>query len=156
MEKTTKKSRTRSPGYPMIDLKEAILKAKTLWDENKVSPMHLSAVYENLGYQSEGGYAARVVSALKQFALISEKDSDIILTQNAVDLALYSPSDVIYKDVVKKIALNPSIYRKIYDEYNGSIPSDATLRAKLVKESDLIPTRLISYRKLSQHACSSG
>ena len=133
-ENTKKKKRVRSPAYPMIDLKESIAKANTLWNKDRSNPVPMDAAYEHLGYRKKGGYGGRVIAALKQFDLIYEKHGDIILTQNAIDLALYKSTDQQYVDIVRKIALKPYSYNKLFTEYNGQLPSDATLRIKLIKE----------------------
>lgn len=133
-ENIRKTSRVRSPGYPMIDLKEAIEKVKVLWEKDKTNSIPREVAAEHLGYGSSGGYSGRVLAALKHFDLISIKEGDIILTERAIDLALHSPSDKVYQDIVKNIALNPSTYEDIFNFYNGSLPSDSTLKVKLIKE----------------------
>ena len=145
MEKTERKSpRTRSPAYPVIDLKEAISKAVTLWEKDKTNPIPRVVAFKHLGY-GRGGYAGRVIAALRHFDLISEKSGDIVLTQNAVDLALYKPTDDEYINVVKKIALKPGIYRIIYNEYNGQLPSDDTLRIRLIKGYKFNPNKVVKF-----------
>ena len=133
-QKEKKQKRTRSPGYPLIGLEKAIGYVKMLWDKDAANPIPKEAAYVHLGYDKGGGYAGRVVAALKHFDLISVKDSDIILTQDAIDLSLYDATSDEYKNIARNIALKPSIYRKIYDEYSGCLPSDETLRIKLIRE----------------------
>jgi hypothetical protein len=155
-ERKPRKAGKRSPGYPMISLDEAIQKAKTLWDKDKNNPIPLAAAYEHLGYESKGGYAARIIAALKKFELISEKQNVIKLTEDAVDLALHDHSDERYIDIVKKLALKPSIYEIIFNKYNGAIPSDSTLRIELIKEHEFNPESvdnfISSFRKTIEFA----
>jgi hypothetical protein len=158
-EKTIRKPRKpakRSPGYPMISLEEAIQKAKILWDKDKNNYIPLVAAYEHLGYKAKGSYGTRIMSALKKFDLISEKQDDIKLTDEAVDLALHNPSDERYIEIIKKLALKPTIYEKIFNKYNGTLPSDATLRIELIKEHGFNPESvedfLISFRKSIEFA----
>ena len=68
--------------------------------------------------------------------MISEKHGDIILTQNAKDLALHKTTDSDYTEIIKKIALKPDTYGKIYSQFNGQIPSDDILRIRLIKDLD--------------------
>lgn len=138
-EKKKRKAGKRSPSYPMLSLDEAIEKAKVLWEKDKNNSIPIEAVYEHLGYRSKAGYAARVLAALKKFNLIFEKQDDILLTEEAVDLALHSPTEEHYKETVKKLALSPSIYEKLFNEYNGKLPSDANLRIKLIKDYEFNP-----------------
>jgi hypothetical protein len=52
---------------------------------------------------------------------------------------LHSPSDDHYIDTIKKLALKPAIYGKLYNEYKGNLPSDATLKIKLIKDYEFNP-----------------
>lgn len=155
-ERKPRKLGKRSPGYPIISLDEAIQKAKTLWDKDKNNPIPLVAAYEHLGYESKGGYAARIIAALKKFELISEKQSAIKLTEDAVDLALHDQSDERYKNIVKKLALKPGIYETIFNKYNGTIPSYSTLKIELIKEHEFNPESvdnfINSFRKTIEFA----
>ncbi len=133
-EKKPRKKFTRSPGYPMIGLEEAIGKARILWDKDKKNIMPSESVYAHLGYRHLGGYGARVIAAMKKFGLISESKKGIVLTEYAIDLMLHDSTSEEYISVVKEIALKPSIYEKLFNEYNGVLPSDHTIRIKLIKE----------------------
>jgi hypothetical protein len=159
-ERKPRKPGKRSPGYPMISLEEAIQKAKRLWDQDKDNYIPSVVAYEHLGYKAKGSYGARIMSALKKFDLISEKNDDIKLTEDAVDLTLHEPSDQRYIEIIKKLALKPNIYEKIYNKYNGTLPSDATLRIELIKEHGFNPETvedfLISFRKTIEFAGLGG
>lgn len=137
--KKTRKAGKRSPGYPMISLPEAIEKVKTLWEKDKNNVIPIEAAHEHLGYKPNTGYAARVTAALKKFDLISENQGGIKLTNEAVDLILHEPTDEQYIQTVVKLAFRPAIYEKIYDEYDGQIPSDATLKIKLIRDYEFNP-----------------
>lgn len=160
MDKTsTKKEKRkvqRSPGYPMLSLEEAIQKIKILWEKDKNKTIPIEAVYEHLGYKKIGGYASRVIAAMKKFGLIYEKQNDIILTDEAVDLALHDESDAICSDTVRKLALKPPIYEKLFNEYDGHLPSDATLKVKLIKDYEFNPNKvngfLSDFRKTIEFA----
>lgn len=135
MEEAAKKtSRLRSPGYPLIDLKEAIEKAKELWNKDKMNPIPREVAAKHLGYENAGGYGGRVIAALKHFDLIYFKEGDIILTDKAMELAVHGPSDKVYQDIVKEIALKPDTYADIFNGFNVSEISDATLKVKLIKD----------------------
>jgi len=138
-EKKIRKKGKRSPGYPVISLEEAVQKVKILWGKDQNNTIALSAAHEHLGYKAKGGYGARIIAALKTFDLISQKQDGIKLTSEAIDLALHDPSEEHYKDIVRQLALSPSIYKKLFDEYRGTV-SDATLKIKLIKDYGFNPT----------------
>src|SRR5208283_1821517 len=155
-QENKKRKVQRSPGYPMLSLEEAIQKIKILWEKDRNKTIPIEAAYSHLGYKTMGGYASRVIAAMKKFGLIYEKQNDIILTDEAVDLALHEPSDATYIETVGKLALRPTIYEKLFNEYNGNLPSDATLKVKLIKEYEFNPDKvngfLSDFRKTIEFA----
>ncbi|MHB8772626.1 MAG: hypothetical protein ACYC7J_16655 [Syntrophales bacterium] len=156
-EKKARKAGKRSPGYPMCSLEEAVQKAKILWDKDQNNPIPIEAAYEHLGYKpSGGGYAARILAALKKYGLIYEKQNDIYLTDEAVDLALHEPSDEKYIETIKILASKPTIYAKLINDYNGNLPSNATLKIKLIKDYEFNPSSvddfLLNFRNTIEFA----
>ncbi len=143
--KKKRKTAKRSPGYPMLSLDESIQKAKILWDKDKNNPIPLGAAFEHLGYKTIGGYGGRVFSAMKQFGLIYQKKNDIHLTSEAIDLALHEQQDDKYIETVKILALKPTIYEKLFNENSDDLPSDATLRIKLIKDYAFNPDKVAGF-----------
>ncbi len=140
-----KRVRLRSPGYPLIDLKEAVHKANVLWEKDKSNPIPKEVACEHLGYKTKEGYAGRIIAALKHFNLLLDKHGDIILTQSAVDLSIHEPTDSNYIETLKILALKPAIYKKIFEEYNGELPSDSTLKVKLIKDYNFNPDKIANF-----------
>lgn len=154
MQEKKKRTRKRSPGYPMISLEEAIQRVRILWNKEKNNPVPLEAAFDHLGYKTMGGYGGRVLAAMKQFGLIYQKQNDIILTSDAVDLVLHDQSDDKYIETVKILALKPTIYEKLFNENNGQ--SDAALKIRLIKEYEFNPDKvngfLSDFRKTIEFA----
>jgi hypothetical protein len=155
-EKKARKKGKRSPGYPMIGLEEAIQRAMILWEKDQNNNIPVEVAYEHLGFKTTAGYAARVIAALKKFGLISERQDDIMLTTEAVDLALHGQNDEHYINTVKILALKPNIYEKIYNECNGNLPLDASLRVKLIRDYEFnassVDDFIINFRKTLEFA----
>jgi hypothetical protein len=141
-DKKKRKSGKRSPGYPFLGLEEAIQRAMILWDKDKNNSIPIEVVYKHLGYGFIGGYGGRVIAAMKHFDLISEEKDGIKLTSNAVDLALHQPTDEKYTEIIKELALKPVIYNKLFNEYKSNLPSDATLKIKLIKDYEFNPDKV--------------
>ncbi len=131
-----------------------------MWESAKNNPISTAVAYDYLGYKSRGGYAARIIAALKQFDLIYVKQDAIKLTNEAVDLALHRPSDDRYIEIVKKLALKPAIYENIFNRHNGILPSDNALTIELIKEYEFNPESVEdfigSFRKTIEFAGLSG
>ncbi|OPY80944.1 MAG: hypothetical protein A4E64_00108 [Syntrophorhabdus sp. PtaU1.Bin058] len=160
IEKKPKRNVVRSPGYPMISLQEAIQKANIFWEKDRNNIIPIEAAYKHLGYISKAGYAARIMAALKKFDLINETKSGIKLTEAAVDLFISDKGSDRYIETVKKLALKPSIYEKILNECNGEVPSDDTLKYKLIKEHSFnaksVDDFIVTFRETMEFAGLTG
>jgi len=141
-----KRTITRSPNYPAFDLQEAIGKARILYDKDHLAGSSQESALQHLGFnRAEGklsGPAARTISTLKKFGLTEERVGRIHLSQDALDIILYNETDERHQRSVKKCALQPSIYSKIYSKYISGLPSDETLRSELIREDRFNPNQV--------------
>lgn len=134
-----KSKRTRSPGYPSIDLEEALTRAAALWKEaNRHSvPIDVASTYWGYDAKSSAGYS--VASALLKFGLVTDEGTgekrQLKLTESAIKL-VYEPDvgDPSYTSELKDAALRPKIHAEIWDKYQGALPGDAVIRRFLVVE----------------------
>ena len=106
-QKGIKKIRVRSPNYPAFSLAEAIEKARILFEKDGKAGAHKSVVLEHLGYTSEHGASLRAISALKTYGLISEEDSHIKLTDDALNVILYPNNEEKHQLAVLDLYLKP-------------------------------------------------
>ncbi len=137
--KDRKKNVQRSPSYPMIGLEEAIQKVKKIFEKSGNNWIPIESAIEDMGYKQKTSYTLRIMAALKKFNLISEKQGDIILTQEAIDLAVCDVVDRQYINTLKEIALKPNIYKKLYNEFNNNLPSESALKLKLIRDYNFNP-----------------
>lgn len=130
-----KKRGQRSPNYPAFNLEEAIKRANILWGKDGKAGAPKDITLRHLGYGSpKSGPALRMIATLKSFGLTEEKGGRIILTNQALDLVIYSHNDQRYIDTLKSIALKPSIYNDLYLSYDGEFPSNDTIKAELIRD----------------------
>jgi hypothetical protein len=127
------KKRTRSPGYPVIDLPEAIKRAKLLWDNEQRHSFPLDSIRAH--WEIPGSSVHRLISALRQFGLLDalEKKTYRLSTLAATIIVEPSGSEK-WREAVQTAALNTRIYAELYDKYGLSLPSDATLSSFLILE----------------------
>lgn len=136
MVEKTKKSVKRSPNFPGMDLQNAIVLAKKIYDADGRAGTLRATVLKHWGYKSEHGMARMTISALKKFNLIEEEKNTIKLTRQA-EIIFISKDEKKIKPVIKECALSPIIYKKLWEQYfESGLPSDASLRDKLVFEFD--------------------
>lgn len=136
MSEKTKKAVKRSPNFPGMNLENAILYAKKIYDADGRAGTLRATVLRHWGYKSEHGVARMTISALKKFNLIEEVENTVKLTRQA-EIIFISKDENKIKPVIQECALSPTIYKKLWEQYsNTGFPSEASLRDKLIWEYD--------------------
>lgn len=136
-----KRSRLRSPAYPAVNLEQAIGHAQTIYNEERRSLVPVQVALDHLGYGESSSNGMRIIAALKQFGLMAEEgkkdDRQVQLSSRALDI-LIAPSDDSPDRLraIRDASLAPTIHQELWDEHDGDLPSDATLRANLVRNRD--------------------
>ena len=138
-----KRKRERSPSYPDIDLEEALGKAQKIWVVEKRNWAPITAIQQHWGYGPNTGPGLRALAALKKFGLLGERGRgehrQVQLSELALKILLDQRSEDSEEKqlAIKESALTPPIHRQLWEEYKETLPSDATLKYKLVTDSDL-------------------
>ena len=135
----------RSPGYPDIDLREAIERARVLWQKESRNHAPVSTILEHWGYKGNTGPAHRAVAALKKFGLLSDRgrgeNRQACLTELALSIILdQRETSTERSEAIRKAALMPPIHAELWEEYSGDLPSDSTLQFILQKERRFSPS----------------
>jgi hypothetical protein len=92
-----------------------------------------------MGYSSKSGRSLAAVGALKQFGLIEGRDNSIRITEDA--LALLEPiSQDEYSAKYREVALNPPLFRELYDEFGGASVSETVVRSIAVRKFNFTGT----------------
>jgi hypothetical protein len=126
----------RSPSYPGIDLEKALVRARELFDRDGRNASHIDQILRHWGYSPKSGPGRITFSALKKFGLLAEEGTGPKRRGRLSDLALRilldeRPDSPERRRAIQQAALNPSIHRELWEEYEGSLPSDETLRSTL-------------------------
>ena len=129
----TKRREGRSPSYPEFGLEEAINKARRLWVEEKKNFAPIPAIQGHWGYKPHTGTGIRAVAALKSFGLLIEQGQGDNRQAKISDLAFKiivdeRPDSPDLANALKEAALTPSVIRRLWEEYDGNLPSDSTLQ----------------------------
>lgn len=134
-----KRKKGRSPSYPAINLREAIDKAQAIYSAEGRHAAPIPTIAQHLGYSASSGTAAVVVSALRKFGLLEYEGTGKERSGRLTDLAFRIVLDERRESperqsAIREAALRPSIHEVLLDEYGAHLPSDATLRFKLLRE----------------------
>jgi len=117
----TDKPRHRSPNYPYIGLKDALEKAGKILDAGGIHPVGFAAAMSAWNYKS--GSANSAIAALRSFKLIDVTGEGDKRQIKVTDDARKILSDHSEKaELLKKVALGPTLYKELWDKYNGELP----------------------------------
>lgn len=138
------KSRHRSPNYPAISLERAISFAQTLYEKFKQSPIAYEVAARGLNYSPTSSVGMQIMASISYYGLIdvegSGKNKRVKLSDFAfkiiVDKRTVSPER---DTAIKQAALNPSIFKKIKDDFPNDIPADEALQYDLVMKYKFNP-----------------
>lgn len=131
-----KKKRERSPGYPGIDLEQAIEKARVLYRQEKRNFAPVSTIMEHWGYKSKSGPGAIAIAALKKFGLITDEGTGdnrkAKLSEEAFNIIVDERKDSSDRlRVIQQAARKPAIHAELWEKYRANLPSDPTLKYEL-------------------------
>lgn len=147
-EKQTKK-RHRSPSYPAISLKDAIEKAQVIWDKEKQHSVPAMVVIKHWDYTEKSSGGKLALSALLKYGLLEEVESstgrEVKLTKLALKILVGEEAD--RKAALKESALTPKIYSELWQKYGANLPSEESLKSKLILEQNFNTTAIPSFIK---------
>lgn len=142
-EKVTKKKQ-RSPNYPIIPISQALTRLRQIYKQDRRAFTTSSAILEHMGYSTKGkagksGTGGRMVSALRQYGLLDEKNDQFRVSDVGFKILELPEDSEERAELIKQAALKPSIFSKILAYYKGEVPSDTALRSHLVLHEGFNP-----------------
>ena len=140
-----KKQQGRSPAYPSVTLATALSKAKALYDQEGKYPAPMAQAVKAWGYSDKSSGGRLLRAAMRYYGLITvegDKDNGMVkLTQDALNYLLDSREDQTEKkQLIRKLALNPAIHKKLVNQYPEGIISEGNAKHFLVMTEGFNPT----------------
>jgi len=133
---------SRGPAYPFIPLKKAMERVEQVHSEGltrlEVSPI---SFYKSWGYKQENGASRQTMAALNHFGLVEYigrgKDRKVKLSRLAQRIILDKmPDSVERPKAIKQAALNPAVYKELYEKFDGQLVPDHAFETFLTLELD--------------------
>ena len=131
---TKKRVVVRSPRSPSITFKEAVDKAKVIYQhENRAATTPL-VIFQHLGFKKKTGPAGRMLAALGQYGLLEKKGVANYSVSNKAFRLFNLPEDAPEREQIQReLAMRPLLFREIVAKYRSTgLPSDSTLKSYLV------------------------
>jgi hypothetical protein len=136
------RSRTRSPGYPYVDLREAIERAGAIYQREKMYAAAPEVIVEHWGYKNTSSGGKMTLAALKKFGLIEDvgggPSRKVKLTKLAQTIILHSSPEhqQVRIAAIQEAALLPKIHLELWEKWRSDLPSDSTIRLYLIQERE--------------------
>jgi hypothetical protein len=125
--------RFRSPPYPSMDLAKAIDRARSLYAKALHHPVPSNVLADAWKYGAKSSGLWATAAALIQYGLLTDQGSGnsrrFTLTDTAIRIIRDSdPASEKRAEAIKRAALNPPIFRELWDQFGGSEISDVVVR----------------------------
>lgn len=137
------RKRLRSPGYPSIPLESAVEKAIQLWERENRHSVPIASASHAWDYQEGSSQTFSTVAALLKFGLLENtgtgKSREIKLTKEAIDIIVLADNEPERKKLLADTAIAPQIHSDLWNHFEGSLPSDVTIKSYLIREKNFNP-----------------
>lgn len=123
----------RSPSYPGIPLKQALLRARDLFELERHNPMSREAAARLLGYSGLTGGSNALLSDLSAYGLIERVGKgEIRVSQNLVKI-IHPNDQAEYTEALTTAAMSPKLFTMLRERFPDHLPSDGNLEGYLVR-----------------------
>jgi hypothetical protein len=129
-----KKSKHRSPNYPVVSLKRALEMIKGLYDIDRRQKVPINIACKRWGYKEDSSTGQQAVAALSAYGLLDVEGAGPTRKVSVTEIAfkyLHSRPE-IQKDMLRRFALSPNINLRVWEDYGHEIPQDDVLREHLI------------------------
>lgn len=139
IRESEEKKKDRSPAYPARSLKTGVDQIKQIYSKDRNNWTTDEIAVKHMGYAGLNGNSRVILSSLKKFGLLEGKGSRVRVSDLAI--RMIHPKDAAEEaEAIREAFLSPAIFQSILEEYpNWSLPSDATLKSKLIRDYKFLP-----------------
>jgi len=127
-------AKSRSPRYPVIGLKEAIEKAKQIYDKDYQNKVPKSVIAEHMGYQSLNGKSLGVIGALNRFGLIEGRGDETYVSDLALAIIAHEPGSPERVAAIREAAGKPELFSELDSKFPDGRASDSAIRSYLLTQ----------------------
>jgi hypothetical protein len=125
----------RSPNFPRHDLEDAIKKARTLYEKEGRNAAPRDVVLKHWGYSAKSSSGMVALGAVRAFGLLEGRGDSLKLSSLALDIITDErPASAAREAAIKRAAMLPKVHKDVWDQFDGSLPSDENLKFYLVRE----------------------
>jgi hypothetical protein len=146
-------SRSRSPNYPQIGLKEAVLRVSSVYKRDYQASLTRDIAADRLGYSGLNGKSLAVLAALGKFGLLEGRGEETRVTDLAVRILAFPPGSPERRAALGEAASRPELFVELDQRFGRGQASDGAIRAWLVTRGFIPPAAeaaVRAYRETKQ------
>ena len=146
-------SRSRSPNYPQIGLKEAIQRVSGVYKRDYQASLTRDLAADRLGYSGLNGKSLAVLAALGKFGLLEGRGEETRVTDLAVRILAFPAGSPERRAAVAEAAGRPELFVELDQRFGRGQASDAAIRAWLTTRGFIPPAAeaaVRAYRETKQ------
>ncbi len=143
--------RERSPNFPAIAFDAALENTKKLWMQAKKYPLSVELALKHMGY-TNNGRSFRVLSALRKYGLVVPEGKEIRVSDDANAIFIYPEGSEERESRIKRLAMQPAIFRQVLQKFPGELPADDHLAAKLQHDMEFTASAAEELIKVLRHS----
>jgi hypothetical protein len=146
-------SRSRSPSYPQIGLKEAVQRVSGVYKRDYQASLTRDVAAERLGYSGLNGKSLAVLAALGKFGLLEGRGEATRVTDLAVRILAFPPGSPERRAALDEAARRPELFGELDQRFARGQASDGAIRAWLITRGFIPPAAeaaLRAYRETKQ------
>jgi hypothetical protein len=146
-------SRSRSPNYPQIGLKDAIQRVSGVYKRDYQASLTRNLAAERLGYSGLNGKSLAVLAALAKFGLLEGRGEETRVTDLAVRILAFPPGSPERRAALAEAASRPELFVELDQRFARGQASDGAIRAWLITRGFIPPAAeaaVRAYRETKQ------
>jgi hypothetical protein len=146
-------SRSRSPNYPQIGLKEAVQRVSSVYKRDYQAGLTRDIAAERLGYSGLNGKSLAVLAALGKFGLLEGRGEETRVTDLAVRILAFPPGSPERRAALAEAAGRPELFVELDQRFTRGQASDQAIRAWLITRGFIPPAAeaaVRAYRETQQ------
>lgn len=126
--------RIRSPNYPAIDLREALVRMGAVFERERQHTMSKDVAIKGLGYSGPNGAALGTLSAVVKYGLL-DRSGDAYRVSDRTVAILHPKNPTEKQQALRDAALSPPLFAELAEQFPGGQVSDDNLRSYLIRNS---------------------
>jgi hypothetical protein len=132
-------SRSRSPNYPQIGLKEAIQRVSSVYKRDYQAPLTRDLAADRLGYSGLNGKSLAVLAALGKFGLLEGRGEETRVTDLAVRILAFPAGSAERRAALEEAAGRPELFVNLDQRFARGQATDGAIRAWLITRGFIPP-----------------